>query len=115
MATELVVGVGYVSLLFRHAQSLKDKRQVLRSLSQKLKNSGFSVTECGYADDIKRGELGFTFAGHGIRYVQEQLDSAMFLFAGDYHVVTSKKDVFRYDELVKDDEFIAFTEGTEDS
>lgn len=113
MATELVVGVGYASLLFRHAQSLKDKRQVLKSVSQKLKNLGFSVTECGHADEIKRGELGFVFAGHGVRYVQEQLDHAMNLFVGDYHVVSSKKDVFRYDDLVKDAEFVEFQEQEE--
>ena len=114
MATELVVGVGYASFLFRHAQSLKDKRQVLKSLSQKLRNLGFSVTECGHADEIKRGELGFVYAGHDVRHVDEQMSSAMNLFVGDYHVVSSRKNVLRYDELVQEDEFQSFEQELEE-
>jgi len=93
---ELVVGVGQVSLLLRHAQSLKDKRQVLRGIIQKLKNEGFSVTECAYADVAKRASVGFAYIGTQPERVKAVLDRGLRFFDGHGEIVGSHTEIFDY-------------------
>ncbi len=99
----LIVGVGQVTLLFRHARSLKDKRHVMRSLMQKLRNHGFSVTECSEHDEVRQGILGFSYVGAHGGAVQQALDEAMRLFIGDFEVLGTNQDLFDYsgDDLEK--------------
>jgi uncharacterized protein YlxP (DUF503 family) len=95
----LFVGVGKVELLIRHARSLKDKRQCLKSIEQRLRNLGFSVVECGPAEQIKRGSIGFSYAGRTHANVDDQLEQAFRLFVGDAEVVRTERDIFDYSEL----------------
>lgn len=90
------VGVAHVSLLFRHARSLKDKRQVIKSLTQRLKNLGFSVSETAFADEPKRGSLGFSFVSSEASTVTRALDEAFRLFVGDFEVLDTQRSVFDY-------------------
>jgi len=94
--TEFVVGVGCVTLHIRHAQSLKDKRRVLQSLVQKLRNEGFSVTESGHADDPKRGSIGYAFAASSPAFVRQRLEEVDRMLLGDFMVVEHRKDVVDY-------------------
>jgi len=94
--TSLIVGVGQVSLLLRFARSLKDKRHVTQSLRAKLRNRGFAVTECGYADEPKRAALGFAIVSGSEVAVHEALDEASKLFIGDFDVVSTHRDIFDY-------------------
>jgi uncharacterized protein len=93
---DFVVGVGKVTLHIRHAQSLKDKRRVVQSLVQKLRNEGFSVTETTYADDPKRGSLGYAFAGSGAAFVRRKLEEADRFLIGDFTVLEHHRDVLDY-------------------
>ncbi|NBT60055.1 DUF503 family protein, partial [bacterium] len=61
MEEKLFVGVGRISLFFRQARNLKDKRSVVQSLKQKLRNDGWSVVEVGHQNDFKKAFLGFTY------------------------------------------------------
>ena len=92
----LIVGVGQVSIHMRHARGLKEKRNVLKSLKQRLKNRGFSVSETGFHDDPKTGSLGFSYCGNDHAQVEAQLDEALGLFFGDYELTSKDKDVFDY-------------------
>jgi uncharacterized protein YlxP (DUF503 family) len=94
--TEFVVGVGRVTLHLRHAQSLKDKRRAVQSLIQKLRNEGFSVTESAYADDPKRGSVGYSFAGSSPSFVRRKLEEVDRLLIGEYTVVEHQRDVLDY-------------------
>ncbi len=94
--TEFVVGVGRVTLHIRQAQSLKDKRRVLQSLKQKMRNEGFSVTESGHADEPKRGSLGYAFAGSSPAFVRQRLEEVDRMLVGDFVVVEHNKDVVDY-------------------
>ena len=98
----LFVGVGQVRLYFRHAQSLKDKRQVMKSLIQKLKNLGFSATECDNAESVKQGCVGYTFAGHGYGHVERTLAEGKRLFLGNFEVVDTQEDIFDYSQQETD-------------
>lgn len=90
------VGVAHVSLLLRHAQSLKDKRNVVKSLTQRLKNMGFSVAETAFAEEPKRASIGFSFVSGSGALVNEALDEAMRVFVGNFEVLDTQRSVFDY-------------------
>jgi uncharacterized protein YlxP (DUF503 family) len=92
----LYVGVGQVALLMRYARTLKEKRKVVQSLIQRLRNQGFSVSETGYADVPQRGSLGFTYSARTAADANAALDGAERLFEGDFEVVEFNRDVFDY-------------------
>lgn len=95
----LIIGVAHVTLYFRYAKSLKDKRRILSSLVERLRKQGFSVTECAYQDNPKRGSIGFSFVGRDQGFVDRALDEAMQLFHGDLSVSATDRDVFDYSFL----------------
>lgn len=92
----LFVGIGRVSARFRHAQSLKDKRQILKSVKQKLKNIGFSVSECGHRESPKLGMVGYAITGHESGEVNKFLDSADELLFAELEVLQKDRDVMDY-------------------
>ena len=75
----MIEAVLTVELAIFDAQSLKDKRRVISSLKQRLRNRfNVSVAEVGYADTPKRCRLGIAMvsssAGGGSGAVHSQLD-----------------------------------------
>lgn len=47
-----------IKILIRHSQSLKDKRKIIKSLKQKIKNSfNVSISEDAYLNDYKLAKL----------------------------------------------------------
>jgi len=91
------VGIGRVSLFFRQARSLKDKRSVLQKLKQKLRNEGFSVTECGYQEDMKRAFLGFSYVASSSQHLEMVFDKAADLLLGNFEVVRKSKEVLEFE------------------
>ncbi len=98
----LFVGVCQVSLVFRHARSLKDKRRELNRIEQKLRNEGYSVTECDFADNPKRSVVGFSTVGTEHGGVDRALEEAMRVFIGDFDLVHTDKDIFDYTTMKED-------------
>lgn len=94
----LIVGVCQVTLLLRHARTLKDKRHVMKSLSERLRNRGFSVSEYANADVPRHGNLGFAYVGGSQTAVLQAIDEGMRLFVGDFEVLDANRDVFDYTE-----------------
>lgn len=71
----MIVGVLKMDLAFFEARSLKDKRQVLRSVKQRLRNVfNVSVSEVGFCDSPKRSSLGVAMIAKESRPLQSQLD-----------------------------------------
>jgi uncharacterized protein YlxP (DUF503 family) len=95
----LFVGVGQVTIYLRQAQTLKDRRQIMAGIVQKLRNESFSVTDCSDGEDAKRGRIGFTYAGHDYENVKKQLEEAKNNFFGDFYVVSDNQDIFDYTEM----------------
>lgn len=93
---QLFIGVGQVSLFLRQSRSLKDKRSVVKSLIQKLKNEGFSVTECAHSEQTKRASLGFTFAGNSHDFVKTKMDETSRILIGDFEILRNQHDIFDY-------------------
>lgn len=104
--SDLFIGVGKIDLVFRHARSLKDKRNTMQSIIQKLKNRGFSVIECGDPEHIKSGVIGFSYSGRSHATVSDELDRVDPLLFGDFQVVSYDKEVFDYSEEDEDQGFL---------
>ncbi len=65
-----------VELRLPHAQSLKDKRQVVRSLVDRAARSNqVGAAEVAHADDPRRAVVGFAAVGGSPGHVTEVVDS----------------------------------------
>lgn len=102
--SDFFVGAGKIDLIFRHARSLKDKRNTMQSLVQKLKNRGFSVVECGDPEHIKSGVIGFSISARSATWAQAELDKIDSLLVGEFQVVSFEKDVFDYSDTEDEDQ-----------
>jgi hypothetical protein len=75
------VGVLRIDVAVFDAQSLKDKRRVLQSVKQRLRDKfNVSVAEVDYGDSIKRGQLGVALVCLDTRSLHAQLDKIVELF-----------------------------------
>jgi hypothetical protein len=73
----MVVGIVRVELHLPQAQSLKDKRQVLRSLKERIRERAHaSVAEVEYQDLWQRAALGIAVVSADGGQVRERLQSA---------------------------------------
>jgi len=60
----MVVGSLHARLLVRESRTLKDKRQVVRSVLDRLRNQfNVSAAEVGHLDDVRVIELGIAAVG----------------------------------------------------
>lgn len=97
MEDKLFVGIGRVSLFFRQARNLKDKRAVLQSLKQRLRNKGWSVVEVGHQDDFKRAFLGFSYASSSAAGLDQAFNEAAEFLIGRFEVVRKSKEVLEFE------------------
>lgn len=71
----MVVGTGRIVFRLYDCQSLKQKRKVVKSIIQRLKNSfNASVAETGRNDILTVAEIGFSITGNDARKVNSLLD-----------------------------------------
>lgn len=74
----MIVGVLTIDLLVVDARSLKDKRRVLLSLTQKLRNRfNVSVAEVEHRDNPRRCLLGIALVARESRPTHAQLDKVV--------------------------------------
>lgn len=71
----MIVGVMTADLAIYDARTLKDKRQVIQSARERIKNRfNVSAGEVGFGDSPKRCKMGFAIVGNNARGVQSELD-----------------------------------------
>ena len=71
----MIVGVLTLDFAIFEAQSLKDKRRVVRSVKQRLQNTfNVSVAEVAYGDTPKRCRLAVAMVSKEARPLHAQLD-----------------------------------------
>jgi len=74
----MIVGVLTLDLAVFEAQTLKDKRRVIQSVKQKLRNAfNVSVAEVEFGDLPKRCRLGVAVVSNESRPVHAQLDKVV--------------------------------------
>ena len=71
----MYVGVALIDLLIEDAQSLKDKRMVVRSLRDKVRRTfEVSVAEVGFNDLHQRARLGLSVVSNSRKNVESMLN-----------------------------------------
>ncbi len=79
----MILGAARVELHVHGSQSLKEKRGVVRSISQRVRNRfNVSVAEVGGQDTWQRAELGITSAGSEAQGVRRRLEKAVDFIEG---------------------------------
>lgn len=74
----MVVGSLRVRLLIRESRSLKDKRQVVRSIKDRLRNSfNVSVAEVDAQDHRQLAVLGVALVGSDVHHVRTSLEQVL--------------------------------------
>ena len=97
----MYVGVARLALLVPGAQSLKDKRQVVRRVRDRLlARFDCAVAEVGCQDEHQRAELGFSVVGGDRRVVERVLGEVVehAIESGEGRVVTDEREVIQVGE-----------------
>jgi uncharacterized protein YlxP (DUF503 family) len=70
----MTIGVGRVTLLLEGSTSLKDKRQVVRSITKRVQNQfNAAIAEVEDLDDMRMATLGITCVSNSAPHVDEML------------------------------------------
>ena len=69
----MIVGLLSVELFIPHAQSLKDKRMVLRSIKERVKKFNVAVAEVEHQDVWQRAGLGIVAISTTTQHVDQEL------------------------------------------
>ncbi len=70
-----------------HANSLKDKRKVIKSIRQKIKNKfNVSISELENLDLHRRSSLGIAMVGNDKVYLEQNLDKIIDFIYDNYQV-----------------------------
>ncbi len=83
----MILGVCEIELLVSGSQSLKDKRQVLRHLKEKVRHKfNVSVAEVDHQDLWQRAMLGLSCVGNDRDFIREVLTKAIRVVESDVGV-----------------------------
>lgn len=78
---DAVVGVLNVRLVIRSALTLKDKRRILKSLKDRVKNDfNVSISEIGTLDHCQYARLGIAMVGNDKKYLNSTLSNLLNMF-----------------------------------
>ncbi len=87
-------GTLVADLVLPHAESLKDRRQALRSLVQKLRNLDFAIAQVGPTDLTQRVFLAVADVSGSMAHLEERLDAAeRIVYASDFDVASLDREV----------------------
>ena len=100
MAHSGFAGLMVLDLHLPQSRSLKDKRQPLRSVKQRLRDAGFSVSEVDHHDKWQRAQVAVSIVGRGSGEVERLLDEALRVFESrpDLDVSVRQRTVLGIDE-----------------
>lgn len=78
---DTIVGVLNVQLVIRGANTLKDKRRVIKSLKDRIKNNfNVSISEVGSLDHCQYAKLGIAMVGNDKRHINSTLSNLINMF-----------------------------------
>lgn len=84
----MIVGALLIRLHLPSSESLKDRRQVIKSLTSRLANQfGVAAAEVGEHDVWQLAELGVSYVSNESKHVESVLDSVM------RYIETTRPDV----------------------
>lgn len=82
----MVIGSGVITLRLHDCRSLKEKRRIIKSLIQRLRN-GFntSIAEVRLNDSLTGAEIGFAMVGNDRRMINSKMDK-LIVFAENMYL-----------------------------
>jgi len=87
-------GMLIADLVLPHATSLKDRRQALRALTQKLRNLQFATAQVGPSDLTQRVFLAVADVSGEVAQLEARLDAAeRLVFDSEFEVASLHRDV----------------------
>ena len=110
----MFAGYARVALSIPNAASLKDKRQVLHKIIDRVRaRFNVAVAEVGNNDVWQRAEVGVAAVGNESRFVQEVLDKVLSFIEGMYvaPVVAREIEVMGMNEFFGADDGSSFGSG----
>jgi len=82
------VGICYLQFQIVSSDSLKDKRRVVKSLKDRLKNRfNVSIAEMGCLNTFRMGELGFACISNDRAYLEGMMSGVIRMVEGDTRIV----------------------------
>ena len=80
---DAVIGVLNIRLVIRSANTLKDKRRVIKSLKDRIKNQfNVSISETGVLDHCQYSSIGIAMVGNDKQHVNSTLSNLINMFRG---------------------------------
>lgn len=77
----MIVGTLSIKVVMRSSRSLKDKRRIIKSLKDKIRNKfNVSVSETGLQDNHRCSEISIAMVGTDRQYVNSALSSLINFF-----------------------------------
>jgi uncharacterized protein YlxP (DUF503 family) len=71
----MVVGIGRIIFRLHECHSLKEKRKIVKSIINRIRNSfNVSIAETGANDIHQRAEVGFALAGNDRKVINSKID-----------------------------------------
>lgn len=95
----MVVGIAIITLRLHECRSLKDKRRIVKSIIQKLRNNfNASVSEVGSNDMHQKAEIGIAMAGNDRQLMNSKLDKLINLIdeIGLAEIVDTEMEIINY-------------------
>lgn len=83
----MFVGICKFDLVLNEGTSLKEKRQVIRSIIDKLRHRyNISIAETGSQDNLRRAEIGVAVVSNEVRYLEGLLGKIVNFVETNDHV-----------------------------
>ncbi|GAX62353.1 hypothetical protein SCALIN_C29_0142 [Candidatus Scalindua japonica] len=93
----MIVGTLNIKVVMRGSRSLKDKRRIIKSLKDRIRNKfNVSVSETGSQDNLRSSEISVAMVGTDRQYVNSALSSLInfFRFFPQIELVDYDLDLF---------------------
>jgi uncharacterized protein YlxP (DUF503 family) len=96
-------GLMVLDIHLPQSQSLKDKRQPLRSIRHRLRDAGYSMSEVDFHDKWQRAQVAVSIVARGSGDVERLLDDALRVFESrpDLEVSVRQRTVLAIDEYAE--------------
>tara|TARA_B100000315_G_C14207382_1_gene420464 strand:- start:152 stop:433 length:282 start_codon:yes stop_codon:yes gene_type:complete len=83
----MVVGIIYFEMYIQQAQSLKEKRSIIKSLKQRIRNKfNVSVSEVGYLDKWQRSAFGLSLVDSSSSHLNSSASKIESFVAQDFRI-----------------------------
>jgi uncharacterized protein YlxP (DUF503 family) len=95
----MVIGIAVITLRLHECRSLKAKRRIVKSITQKIRNNfNISIAEVGSNDIYQKAEIGIALAGSDRKLMNSKIDKLLNLIddIGLAEIVDTEMEIINY-------------------